>query len=109
MFCQLLLDAQDILGAIHAEVRLACLQQTDFKTVLQGSQLLEGLRSLERRGRKGGESSKHTSLVTVKPDVPLSAGQRCSREVEGRAIESGDDLDDVSRAQLLVALEGAGE
>ena len=48
MFRQLLLDSQYILGAIDAQVRFACLQQMDFKTVLQRSQLFERFGAFQR-------------------------------------------------------------
>ena len=109
MFCQLLLDAQNVLRAVDAEVWFACLQQTDFKTVLQGSQLLERFRALERRGRQGGERAKHLSLIGIQPDVPLGAEQRRAGEVESRVIECGDDFHDVARMEFCVALEWACE
>src|SRR5207245_10604984 len=82
MFRQLLLDSQHVLRAVYSQVRLARLQQTDFKTVLQGSQLLERLGALERRERKRGKRTKHRGLVSVQPDVPLRAGLWRAREVE---------------------------
>ena len=76
MFRQFLLNTQNVLRSINAEVRLWGVEHLDFKTVLQCPQLFERFRELERGGFEPGESAKHTSLVTVKPDVPLGPGER---------------------------------
>src|SRR5204863_6148571 len=82
MFRKLVLHARDVLGSIDAEVRFGCLDNVDFKAVLQGPQLLERLGALQRRGWKRRKSPQHSSLVAVQSDVALRAGQCRAREVK---------------------------
>src|SRR6266480_3469972 len=63
MFRKLVLHARDVLGSIDAEVRFGCLDNVDFKAVLQGPQLFERLGPLQRRGGKRRKSTQHSSLV----------------------------------------------
>ena len=76
MFRQFLLHTQNVLRSINAEVRLWGVEHLNSKTVLQCSQLFERFRALERGGLEPGESAKHTSLVTVNPDVSQGSGER---------------------------------
>src|SRR2546423_14963039 len=101
MFRQLLLDSQYILRAIDAQVRLACLQHMDFKTVLQRSQLFERFSAFQRRRRKRCEGSQSGGLITVQPDMTVGAGERRAGEIERASVESGDHFDDITRLQLL--------
>src|SRR2546430_15615599 len=76
MFRKLALHARDVLGPIDAEVRFGCLDNVDFKAVLQGPQLLERLGALQRRGREQRKSSQHKSLIPVQADVVQRAAHR---------------------------------
>src|SRR5438132_5822663 len=104
MFRQFLLNTQNVLRSINAEVGLWGVEHLDFKTVLQCSQLFQRFRALERGGLEPGEGAKHTSLVTVESDVSLGPRERRTREIQGVPVERRHDFHDIARPQLLFAL-----
>jgi hypothetical protein len=69
-------DARNILGTIDAEVRPCGLNDSDFKAVLQRSQLFQRFGQFERRWRESSEGFQDIRLIAVHPDVPLRAGER---------------------------------
>src|SRR5438045_8361464 len=83
-------------------------EHSDFKTVLQRSQLFERFRELQRGRFELRERSQHSSLVAIDSYMTLRPRQRLTGEIESRSVESRDHFDDVARAELT-ALEWTGE
>src|SRR2546423_3997115 len=83
-------------------------EHSDFKTVLQRSQLFERFRELQRRRFELCERSQHSSLVAVEAYMTLGPGERLTRKIESRSIESRNHFHNVARAELTT-LEGTGE
>src|SRR5437763_3684192 len=84
------------------------MEHSDFKTVLQRSQLFERFRELQRRRFELRERSQHSSLVAVESYMTLRPRERLTGEIKSRSVESRDHFHDVARAELT-ALEGTGE
>ena len=106
---QFLLHAHHILGPVNAEMGFGGMEHSDFKTVLQRSQLFERFRALQRRRFELRQSAQHSRLVTVQTDVMGRPGERSAREVESGSVESGHHFHHIARAELFLCLNRACE